>query len=186
MDDHSLVRQCIQGDADAYRHIVDRYRDQIARVIATFGARQADVEDLTQDVFIKAYRSLNRFNFDSSLHTWLYRIAVNHTIDYLRKKKAVRLLSLEGLDEWVLGRLRGTTHAPDALPEELRHAENSETVRWALDQIAKDSKRILILREFEELSYEEIADILGISLSAVKSRLYRARSELKEVLAPLL
>jgi len=186
MDDFSLVRKCIAGDADAYRHIVDRYKDQIARTIYSMIESRTDVEDLTQEVFIKAYKSLPGFKYDSSLHTWLYRIAVNHTIDHVRKKKLARIFSLDGISEWMLERLRGTGYAGEKIPEEINRSEVKELVRWGLSKLSKDSKTILVLREYENLGYEEIADVLNISIPAVKSRLFRARAELKKILEPAL
>lgn len=186
MDDFSLVRQCTEGNTGAYRHIVERYKNVVARVIFSMIGSKTDVEDLTQEVFIKAYKSLPRFKFDSTLQTWLYRIAVNHSIDYLRKKKLTRILSFDGLDEWLLGRLRGTSHAHDKIPENINRAEVKELVDWGLSKLSGDSKTVLILREIEGLRYDEIAAVLGISIPAVKSRLFRARSELKKILTPAL
>jgi RNA polymerase sigma-70 factor, ECF subfamily len=186
MDDFSLVQKCIDGDTGAYRHIVDRYKDPIARVIYSMVQSDADVEDLTQEVFIKAYKSLSGFKFDSSLRTWLYRIAVNHTLDYLRKKKLVRILSLDGIDEWLLGRLRGTTQRTERVPEEINRAETKELIDWGLSKLPNDQKSVLVLRELEGMRYDEIAYALGISVPAVKSRLFRARSELKRILTPAL
>ncbi len=186
MDDFSLVRKCIEGDADAYRHIVDRYKDRIARVVYSMTESRSEVEDLTQEVFIKAYRSLPRFKFDSSLHTWLYRIAVNHTIDHLRKKKLAKFFSLDGLDEWLLGRMRGTSYADKKTPEDINRSEVKELVDWGLSKLSQEAKTILVLREYEGMGYEEIADVLEISVPAVKSRLFRARAELKKILMPAL
>ncbi len=186
MDDFSLVQKCIEGDTGAYRHIVDRYKEVVARVIFAMIESKAEVEDLTQEVFIKAYKSLPRFKFDSSLQTWLYRIAVNHSIDYLRKKKLARILSFDGLDDWLLGRLRGTSYSSPKIPEDINRAEVKELVAWGLSKLSSDSKTVLVLREFEGLRYEEIATVLEISVQAVKSRLFRARSELKKILTPAL
>jgi RNA polymerase sigma-70 factor, ECF subfamily len=186
MDEFALVKRCLEGDSDAYRHIVDRYKDRISGVVYSITRSKADYEDITQEVFIKAYRSLGMFKFGSSLNTWLYRIAVNQSIDYVRKKKAVRILSLEGIDDWVLERLRGRRAEFSSVPEEIRNAETKEAVEWALAKLPDDARTILTLREYEDLTYEAIADILGISESAVKSRLFRARSELKKILLPVL
>lgn len=186
MDDFSLVRKCIEGDTDAYRHIVDRYKDLVARVIYSMIESKADVEDLSQEVFIKAYRSLPRFKFDSTLQTWLYRIAVNHAIDYIRKKKLTRILSLDGIDDWLLGRLRGSSYSSAKIPEDFNRREVKELVDWGLSKLSSEWKTILVLREIEGLHYEEIANVLEISIPAVKSRLFRARSELKKILTPAL
>jgi RNA polymerase sigma-70 factor, ECF subfamily len=185
MDEFALVKRCLEGDSDAYRHIVDRYKDRISGVVYSITRSKTDYEDVTQEVFIKAYRSLGTFKFESSLSTWLYRIAVNQAIDYVRKKKAVRILSLEGIEEWVLERLQGRRAEFSPVPEDIRNAETKEAVEWALAKLPDDARSILILREYEDLPYEAIADILGISESAVKSRLFRARSELKKILLPV-
>ena len=186
MDDFSLVQKCIDGDTGAYRHIVNRYKDLIARVIYSMVQSKTDVEDLTQEVFIKAYKSLPGFKFDSSLQTWLYRIAFNHTIDYMRKKKLVRILSLDGIDEWLLGKLRGTSQHRENIPDEMKRTEVKELVDWGLSKLPNDLKSVLVLRELEGMRYDEIAYALEISVPAVKSRLFRARSELKKILTPAL
>lgn len=186
MDDFSLVRRCIEGDTHLYRHIVDRYKDIVARVIYSMIDSKSDVEDLTQEVFIKAYRSLPRFKFDSSLQTWLYRIAVNHTIDYLRKKKLTRIFSLDGIDEWLLGKLRGQRHANEKIPEDINRAEVKELVEWGLSKLSQEYQTVLVLREIEGLRYDEMATVLEISVPAVKTRLFRARTKLKEILTPAL
>jgi RNA polymerase sigma-70 factor, ECF subfamily len=184
MDDFSLVRKCIEGDTETYRHIINRYKDLIARVIYSIIDSTADIEDLTQEVFIKAYKSLPRFKFDSSLKTWLYRIAVNHAIDHVRKKRLARIVSLDAIDEWLFGRMRGLGYAREKLPEDITRAEVKELVNWALEKLSTDAKTIIILRELEGMHYEDIASVLNISVPAVKSRLFRARAELKKILTP--
>jgi RNA polymerase sigma-70 factor, ECF subfamily len=186
MEDTTIVKRCIEGDREVFRYIIDRYKDRVAGIIYSVTGNQSDIEDLTQEVFIKAYKSLNRFRFDSAFHTWLFRIAANRAIDYVRRKKLVRFLSLENMQEKITGLgniAQGKNHS---LSPEIERTETRELVQWALKKLNPDYRTPLVLREFEELSYKEIGEVLDLSVPAVKSRIFRGREELKKILYPIL
>lgn len=135
------------------------------------------IDDLTQEIFIKVYTSIERFEHRSSLSTWIYRIAVNHCRDEIRRKRIRRWFSLEKmeLDPIAVG---------ERTDGKMLQTERIDLVRWGLSKVSENHRSIIVLKDFENLSYEEIAKILDLELGTVKSRLNRARLALKEVLEP--
>jgi RNA polymerase sigma-70 factor (ECF subfamily) len=180
-DDFKLIESFRKGDEKAFEEIVRRYQRQVANIIyLTLGNRE-EVDDLSQEVFVRVFRSLNRFEFDSSLYSWIYRIAVNLCIDEIRKKKIRKLIPLDFLSEKKLEgekRSKETTTGSD----ELLQKEKKEVIRDALDKLSTIHRTVILLREYQDLSYGEIARTLRISPQAVKSRIFRAREELRELL----
>jgi len=179
-DDRSLVQAFQNGDERAFEEIVRRYQRQVANVIYTTLGNPQDVPDLAQEVFLKTYRSLGRITVEHSLFSWIYRIAVNVAIDELRRRKIRRMTSFDfsGDAEGKEPKFRDPV-TPD---DQLASSERREQVWKALRKLSETSRTVLLLREYEELSYREIGDILHISEQAVKSRIFRAREELKELL----
>ena len=180
-DDFKLVEAFRKGDEKAFEEIVRRYQRQVANIIyLTLGNRE-EVDDLSQEVFVRVFRSLNRFEFDSSLYSWIYRIAVNLCIDEIRKKRIRKLIPLDFLTEKKLeGEKRSKETSTGA--DELLLKEKKEVIRGALDRLSPVHRTVILLREYQDLTYGEIASTLRISPQAVKSRLFRAREELREML----
>jgi RNA polymerase sigma-70 factor (ECF subfamily) len=180
-DDFELVNAFRSGDGKAFEEIVRRYQRQVANIIyLTLGNRE-EVDDLSQEVFVRVFRSLDRFEFDSSLYSWIYRIAVNLCIDEIRRKRIRKLIPLDFLTESKLeGERREKTSATGS--DELLQKEKKEIIRDALDQLSPIHRTVILLREYQDLSYGEIAKTLRISPQAVKSRIFRAREELRELL----
>jgi len=180
-DDFKLIEAFRKGDEKAFEEIVRRYQRQVANIIyLTLGNRE-EVDDLSQEVFVRVFRSLDRFEFDSSLYSWIYRIAVNLCIDEIRKKKIRKLIPLDFLTEKKLEsekRSKETSTSSD----ELLQKEKKEIIRGALDKLSPLHRTVILLREYQDLSYGEIAKTLRISPQAVKSRIFRAREELRELL----
>jgi RNA polymerase sigma-70 factor (ECF subfamily) len=156
-----------------------RYHERILRLCVSMLADPAEAEDAAQEVFLKAYRSLDRFRGDAAFSTWLYRIAANHCHDLLRKHPRGQTQSWEALLETAGRRLEQLLSAP---PSAGLAAEQSDLVRRALAQLPPDYCIVLILREIEELSYQEMAQVLDCSLDAVKARLRRARAQFEQLL----
>jgi len=177
-DERPLVARLRAGEQDAFREIVDAYRDRIITVVARVAGPGADAEDLAQDAFLKAFAALDRFDGRSALFTWIYRIAVNTArdwVDYRRRRPVVPLEGPHG----------GPAEPADtaALPAEAAEREELRaTVRAALERLPEPFRTTLILREMEGHSYEEVAEILGISIGTVESRLFRARAKLRALL----
>lgn len=180
-DDFQLIRSFQAGSEKAFEELVRRYQRQVANIIYLTLGDRSEVEDLTQEAFIRVYRSLERFEFDSSFYSWLYRIVVNLCIDELRRRKIKRTFSLDFFTENRLEREQGTTTTKDGV-DELLGKEKRETILRALDRISPEHRTVLVLREYNDLSYGEIAKILRITPQAVKSRIFRARAELRELL----
>jgi RNA polymerase sigma-70 factor (ECF subfamily) len=180
--DAELINASRQGDADAFGELVRRYQRAVANLIfLTLGDRN-EVEDLTQEVFIRAYRSLGRFDEKSNFYSWLYRIAVNLCIDEIRRRKIRKLLSLDLMSEPLLEREKKAKEKDSAASANLMKEERKQMVLQALEKLSPLYRSALVLREYENMGYEEIAETLGISVQAVKSRIFRARQEMRNLL----
>jgi len=151
------------GDLDAFEVLVRRHQAPVYRVALRMLGTAADAEDVAQETFVQAWRSLARFHGNSAFSTWLYRIATNHSLDVLAKRRPS-----EGLDD-----LQGDSSLDPAAIYAQR--ERTAGVLDAVQAMPPEQRAPLVLREFEGLSYEEIGKVLGISLAAVKGRIHRAR-----------
>jgi len=178
--DDTLITLFLQGEERAYRFLVERYQERIRNLIYSIFRDREMVEDLSQEVFLKAYEALGSFRFESSFYTWLYRIAVNKARDELRRRKIRSFLSFQSLDNGVRADLERRMATPP------QTNEYADIVSLGLRALPDHQRVVVVLKDIEGLSYEEIADILQIEIGTVKSRLSRARTTLREVLAPLL
>lgn len=176
------------SDADEFEALVATYERRIYNLLLRMVNDPEDAADLTQETFYRAFRAYERFRGDSQPYTWLYRIAVNLANDHLekrarRRKREIDLSTLE-TDEWGEP-TEWDPPDPGPSPEEyVLEQELIERVQRLIQQMPPDYKEIIILREYEEMSYEEMAEVLGISLEAVRSRLARARAWLRTRLSP--
>ncbi len=181
LEDFRLVKAFKAGEGKPFEELVRKYQRQVANIIyLTLGNRE-EVQDITQEVFVRVYRSIDKFEFDASFFSWIYRITVNLCIDELRRKKIKRALSLDFLAEGTLEKERKSKErilASDGVLDD----EKREVILNALQKLSQEHRQVIILREYEELSYAEIASYLGISVQAVKSRIFRAREELRILL----
>jgi RNA polymerase sigma-70 factor, ECF subfamily len=180
LNDEELVRQFQSGNKDAFRLIVERNQEKV-RSIILYSLNRADlVDDIAQDVFIKAYVALDTFRLDSKFYTWLYRITVNKCRDELRKRRWKRFISLNN------DRSHESVMPPQQLISENHDDGFAEAVRLALEKVPLKHREIIILKDIEDHSYEEIAEILECEMGTVKSRLSRARAILRKQLEPYL
>lgn len=178
MDDASLVASARAGDADAFAALVGRYERRIVRLVRGM-VPESDTEDVTQEAFLKAFRKLGDFDGRSQFYTWLYRIAANTAMDWRKRERHRRHAALPESPEG-----EDATLSPDAGPDvAARRRELSRRIDDAIASLPERYHEILVLREIEGLSYEEIADRLGMSKGTVESRLFRARERLREKLA---
>lgn len=178
--DDLLITRFQAGDEDAFRWLLERYAERIRNLVYGIFHDADLIDDITQDVFIKAYRALPGFRFDASFYTWLYRITVNHCRDIMRRQKRRNMLSLQTLLE---NRDRELTEKTSVQPQD------NDTQEWVQSGLQKlpDKYRIpVVLKDLEGCTYEEMADIMQCELGTVKSRLSRGRSMLRSWLAPLL
>lgn len=183
LDDAELVNQARRGDHGAFSDLVNRYAAKIFRLVRHITKNDQDAEDALQETFLKAYSRLDQFQGAASFHTWLVRIGVNEALMKLRRDKGSKTVSLdEGIetgDSVVPRELPGGEEDPEALygREELRH-----DLEQAIDALAESYRTVFVLRDVEGFSTEETAQTLSLSISAVKSRLLRARLQLREKL----
>lgn len=167
--DTHLIRAAQAGDLAAFELLVDRHGVGVYRVALRMLGNEADAEEAAQDAFVQAWRALDRFRAESAFATWMYRIVTNRCLDALAARRAE-----EPLDE------RAETAAPDDLEAVVDGRERWAALVGAIGALSAEQRAALVLREFEGLSYEEIADVLGVTVGAVKGRLHRARLELMQ------
>jgi RNA polymerase sigma-70 factor, ECF subfamily len=178
--DGRLVARSLAGDPEAFEDLVRLYYDRVRALVHHHLHREDDLDDAMQEIFLKAYQALPGFHSRSNFYTWLFRIASNHCVDRLRKRR-LELVSLDEPDtrDSVEARIPNQRDNPE---ESFSRGEKVNMVRIALDKLDPLFQSIIILREIEGLSYEEIVETLGINIGTVKSRLARARTELKKIL----
>jgi len=178
-----LVERARQGDVEAFTSLISKYERRIYRMARQITQNDEDAEDVLQDTFLKAYEHLKSFQGQSKFYTWLTRIAVNESLMKLRKRKSDRTVSLDENIETEEESIVREIAVWDGTPEE-RYGQ--EELRAILDDAIQGLKPIFrtvfVLRDVEELSTEETAEMLGLSIAAVKSRLLRARLQLREKL----
>ena len=172
--DQQLVERAQKGDTRAFDLLVLKYQGRVANLVSRYVSNAAEAEDVTQEAFIKAYRALPKFRGDSAFYTWLYRIAANaaknHLVALGRRPSSDQVIDeAEQFD--LPGKLKDH-ESPDAV---LMGMELEQAVNSAIDSLPDELKAALTLREFEGLSYEEIAEILSCPIGTVRSRIFRAR-----------
>ena len=177
--DQQLVQRAQRGDLRAFDLLVLKYQGRIAALVSRYVSDAGEVEDVTQEAFIKAYRALGKFRGDSAFYTWLYRIAANAAKNHLvakgrRPGADATIEDAEGFDE---GGLLSESASPEALA---MGGELAEVVESALNALPDDLKAALMLREFDGLSYDDIADVLGCPVGTVRSRIFRAREAIDQ------
>lgn len=173
-----IVRKVLQGDVNAFEKLVTEYERAVYAIAQRMTGNAEDAADMTQETFIKAYNSLSSFRGDSKFSVWLYRIANNVCLDFLRSRSRKPTVSLSTEDddgEETQLDIADESQSPELL---LESALTRDAVRRGLDSLPPDYKQILLLREIQGLSYEEIAAALGIESGTVKSRIFRARKRL--------
>ncbi|HEX3149364.1 MAG TPA: sigma-70 family RNA polymerase sigma factor [Gemmataceae bacterium] len=178
-DDRRLIAECVAGHAPAFGQLVRRYQDRLFNAVLRVVDNAEDAADVVQDAFLNAYQSLNSFKGDSEFFTWLYRIAFNAAITLRRKRKVV--LSFDKGDD-------GAATEP-ADPNEfarpgvaLERAEEDAQLLAAMNRLSPEHRVVLVLKDLEGQKYEDIAQVLDVPIGTVRSRLHRARLELRDLL----
>ncbi|MCA9552282.1 MAG: sigma-70 family RNA polymerase sigma factor [Myxococcales bacterium] len=184
MDEKVLLERVAAGDQRAFQLLVERYQHRVFAFCARMVGDRAEAEDLAQDVFLTLYRNAGEFRGESAFSTWLFRIAKNQTLNrikYLERRGRAAGRVPPELAEDRLARLTDE----DALDadERLAQSQRAEAVQAAISELAEDHRAVVVLRDMEDMSYEEISDITGLPLGTVKSRIHRARSALAKRLA---
>jgi len=185
--DRQLVERAQRGDKQAFSLLVEKYQRKLARLLSRFIRDPAEVEDVTQEAFIKAYRALPAFRGDSAFYTWLYRIGINTAKNYLMAmgrraptSTEVEAEEAEGLDE---GEQLRDINTPESL---LLSREIAETVNATIEKLPEELRKAIQMREIEGMSYEDIAQAMDCPIGTVRSRIFRAREAIAEQLRPLL
>ncbi len=181
--DLDAIRRCLAGDREAFGELVERWQDRIFGAVRRMVRDDETARDLAQETFVRAYVKLSSFEGGSAFGTWLYAIAVNKVRGEMRKRAALKRSDPASLDAL---RESADVEPADAAPgaaERVATAEQCARLRAELDRLDPEHREVVVLREFEDLSYEEIAEIVGVPVGTVRSRLFRARAELRERMA---
>jgi len=180
----ALIEKCKQGDIEAFEILIDEYQSKILNYCFRMLNHRSDAEDAAQEVFVKVYRFIGSYSGQSSFSTWLYKVASNVCRDYLRKHRrpdrqtmSLQQVNSEG-EEYGLS-IEDATYAPY---NSVQQTEAQRVLAQALDQISPEHKTVIVLRDIQGLSYEEIGKIIGAAPGTVKSRINRARLQLQKLL----
>jgi RNA polymerase sigma-70 factor (ECF subfamily) len=184
--DQELVARVQKGDKKAFDLLVLKYQQKITNLISRYIRDSHEVQDVTQEAFIKAYRAIPKFRGDSAFYTWLYRIAINTAKNYLvaqGRRPPTDDVDAESAEQMDVGIRLKETGTPEnhVLTEEI-----SLTVQKAIDELPEDLRTAIILRELEGMSYEEIANAMSCPVGTVRSRIFRAREAIDKQLSPLI
>ena len=184
MTDEELVRKIIDGDHLAFKRLVDRYQHLVINTCYNLIGNRQDAEDVAQEVFFQVYKSARKFRREAKFSTWLYRIAVNRSLNFIRDNKRFRWLEslsslLEGENQRVSDVPASNSDRPDIA---LEKKERDAAVQRAIDSLPAKQRAAFVLHKYEGLSYQEIAEILERSLSSVESLIHRAKSNLQREL----
>lgn len=174
-DDFSLIKAFNEGDETAFNDLVNRHKEKVRNLIYLNLGSTSSIDDISQEVFLSVYRKLKQFRFQSQFTTWLYTITINKIRDHVRKQKIMSVFSAFSSDE------TENVVEPGGFKENF---DINEMVRDAVAKLPGKLKEPLILRDFEGMSYQDIADATGIEIGTIKSRIFRARESLKKMLQP--
>ena len=172
VSDHKLVYQCLEGDVNAYEALVDRYQKTVYNVAYRMTQNPNNAEEITQSVFVKAYEKLDSFNYRYKFFSWIYKMTVNETLNFIKRNNRQESLETSAV----------RMVSADSPELTLDKNERSAHIHHALGQLNHDHRTVIVLKYFTGLSYLEISEVLKIPEKTVKSRLYSARIELKDVL----
>jgi RNA polymerase sigma-70 factor (ECF subfamily) len=185
--DRQLVERAQRGDKRAFELLVEKYQRKLARLLSRFIRDPAEVEDVTQEAFIKAYRALPAFRGDSAFYTWLYRIGINTAKNYLmamgRRAPTSTEVEAEEAEGFEEGEQLRDINTPESV---LLSNEIAETVNSTIEALPEELRTAIQLREIEGMSYEDIAQVMNCPIGTVRSRIFRAREAIAEQLRPLL
>jgi RNA polymerase sigma-70 factor (ECF subfamily) len=181
-EDMKMIAAALAGNQAAYRGLMKKYHDQVFNVLYRMVHQKDEVEDLTQEAFIKAFASLKNFNGEFAFSTWLFKIAQNNCIDFIRKKK-LQTFSIdkpvESKDGEMMFEIPDSTYEPD---KELIERQRAHLLEEAIKALPPKYRTVIIMRHSEEKDYQEIADELNVPIGTVKAHIFRAREMLNKAL----
>jgi RNA polymerase sigma-70 factor (ECF subfamily) len=177
-EDHDLIAACLEGRTEAFGELVRRYQDRLFNAVSRFLDSAEDAQDVVQEAFLSAYQALDGFKGGSRFFTWLYRIAMNHAIDLKRRRRVLSPFDPLGQED-----LHPAVVTDNNRPEQqAEQTEEKEKLHRALTKLSVEHRMVLILKDIEGMKYEEMAETLGVRIGTIRSRLHRARTELREIL----
>jgi RNA polymerase sigma-70 factor (ECF subfamily) len=183
-EDHKLIEECLAGRTDAFGQLVLRYQDRLYNTLVRLVGSSDEARDVAQESFVHAFTKLDTFRGESQFYSWLFRIAYNAAVSRQRKQRRPPA-SLDAARE--AGGLEPADGHPESRPSHaLERSERQAMVRSALGELSEEYRAVLVLKEIDGLKYEEIAEIVGCPIGTVRSRIHRARAELREKLRLLL
>ncbi len=181
--DKLLVKRSKSGDIEAFEQLIFDYQKKAYNIALRVMGNQEDAKDMCQEAFIRIFKSIEGFKEQSSFSTWMYRIVTNVCLDEIRKKKKIETVSLDGTYETENGQIHFETASDDDTPEEAYiRTEKKRIVLKSINELSEEYKTVIVLRDIQGFSYEEIANILCCSIGTVKSRINRGRNTLKDKL----
>ncbi len=185
-EDKQVIENILAGDTEQFRYIIDKYKEKVLNIIYSFCGNTSDNEDIAQMVFIKVFRALDKFKFESAFSTWLYRIVINEAITISKQRKAkynfVPLQTNNSDDEDSNNIIDFIEAKQDNIEMQMLQNDTKNIVHKALAKLKDNYRKVITLRDIEDFSYEEIASILSISVSQVKICLFRARNKMRSLL----
>jgi RNA polymerase sigma-70 factor, ECF subfamily len=180
-EERQLVRLAQSGEEAAFEELIRRHQQRVFGLVSGILRRREDVEDVVQQVFLKVFVSLKRFDQRAAFSTWLYKISVNECWDYLRKKKVRPLVYEADLSEEQVSRLDGVVSADQPPASSSDRAEAKDLLERMMEKLPEQDRQLLVLKEVEGFSVQELAEILDLNVNTVKVRLFRARARLMDV-----
>jgi RNA polymerase sigma-70 factor, ECF subfamily len=180
-EERQLVRLAQSGEEAAFEELIRRHQQRVFGLVSGILRRREDVEDVVQQVFLKVFVSLKRFDQRAAFSTWLYKISVNECWDYLRKKKVRPLVYEADLSEEQVSRLDGVVSAAQPPASSSDRAEARDLLERMMEKLPEQDRELLVLKEVEGFSVQELAEILDLNVNTVKVRLFRARARLMDV-----
>ena len=174
----ALVRRAQSGDETAFQELVEKYQSKVFSIIHGIVRQRNDVEDIAQQVFAKVFFSIRNFDFRSSLITWIYKITVNECFDYLRKKKVRKLVYESDLSEDEARRVENTEPSVDRAPSTDSTLARRDYILKLMSRVSEEERALLMLKEVEGYSVEELADMMSMNENTIKVKLFRARQKL--------
>lgn len=181
--DELLIKRCQKGDIDAFEELISKYQKTAYNIALKTLKNPEDAMDASQEALIKVYKSMKTFKSDSKFSTWLYRIVVNTCLDYIKKQSKAKVYSLDKELETNDGEIKREVRDNSLTPEEaFEKKETKKLVRDSIHKLDEKHKAVIVLRDIEGFSYDEIADIIECNIGTVKSRIKRAREKLKQII----
>lgn len=183
MDEQKIIEKLQGGDENAFRELVNNYQKMVVNICFGMIHIQEDAEDIAQEVFIEVFRSIQKFRFDSKLSTWIYRISVNKSLNFIRDTKKSRLI--QNIETVFSGKKENTETVADGDSQpgySLENIQRAKIVHDAINELPKNQKTAFTLSKYEDLSYQEISEIMQVSLSSVESLVHRAKTNLQKKL----